>query len=101
MKEHTTISLRLRPAEREALDALKSYLGEKVATKALLHVIRLYPSQHRALQAALDELAQANSDRDRLLEAVVDAEQARAGLIDAAAEIAGKLSEADHANPEN
>ena len=53
MKNRTGISLRLTPDEREALEALKSYLGENTATRALLHVIRLYPSQHRALQATL------------------------------------------------
>ena len=91
MKEHTTLSLRLRPAEREALDALKSYLSEPVATKALLHVIRLYPPQHQALQAALDEMEQAKADRDRLLQAVAAAEQGRAVLIDTAAEDCRKI----------
>ena len=101
MKDHTTLSLRLRPAEREALEALKSYLNEPVATKALLHVIRVYAPQHQALQDALDELEQANTDRDRLLQAVAAAEQGRAVLIDTAAEIAGKLTENGHTNTEN
>ena len=93
--------MRLRPEEREALEALKSYLNEPVASRALLSVIRLYPPQHQALQATLDELDRAKTDRQRLLQAIADAEQARAGLIDAASEIAGKLSETDHANTEN
>ena len=101
MKDHTTLSLRLRPAEREALEVLKSYLGESVATRALMHVIRLYPGQHQALQATLNELDKARADRDRLLQAVSDAEQARAGLINTAAEIAAGFSEYDQKNPES
>lgn len=101
MKDHSTLSLRLRPAQREALEALKFYLNEPVATKALMHVIRLYPAQHQALQDALDELEQAKADRDRLLQAVAAAEQGRAVLIDTAGEIAGKLTENGHTNTEN
>ena len=101
MKDHTTLSLRLRPAEREALEALKSYLNEPVATKALMHVIRLFPSHHTALQAALLELEQAKSDRDRLLQAVAAAEQGRAVLIDTAAEIARKSTKNENKNPQN
>ena len=74
MKNRTGISLRLTPDEREALEALKSYLGENTATRALVHVIRLYPSQHRALQATLAELDKVQADRDRLLQAVAAAE---------------------------
>ena len=93
MKNRTGISLRLTPDEREALDALKSYLGENTATRALLHVIRLYPSQHRALQATLAELDKVQADRDRLLQAVAAAEQGRADLIATAAEIATDAAE--------
>ena len=101
MKEHTTLLLRLRPEEREALEALKTYLNEPVASRALLSVIRLYPPQHQPLQATLDELDRARADRQRLLQAIADAEQSRLGLINTAAEIAGELSEHDHANPED
>ena len=93
MKNRTGISLRLTPDEREALEALKSYLGENTATRALLHVIRLYPSQHRALQATLAELDKVQADRDRLLQAVAAAEQGRADLIATAAEIATDAAE--------
>ena len=93
MKNRTGISLRLTPDEREALEALKSYLGENTATRALLHVIRLYPSQHRALQATLAELDKVPADRDRLLQAVAAAEQGRADLIATAAEIATDAAE--------
>ena len=101
MKEHTTLSLRLRPEEREALEALKSYLNEPVASRALLSVIRLYPPQHQALQATLDELDRAKTDRQRLLQAIANAEQSRLGLINTAAEIAGEVSEYGQANPQD
>ena len=61
MKDRTTLSLRLTSEEREALEALKTYLNEPVATRALLTVIRLYPGQHQALQATLDELDRARA----------------------------------------
>ena len=96
MKNRTGISLRLTPDEREALEALKSYLGENTATRALLHVIRLYPSQHRALQATLAELDKVQADRDRLLQAVAAAEQGRADLIATAAEIATDAAETEY-----
>lgn len=102
MKNRTTISLRMTADERDALDALKTYLGEPVATKALLHVIRLFPGQHRALQATLAELDKTRADRDRLLRAVAAAEQGRADLITTAAEIAADAAEVAHdANPED
>ena len=99
MKNRTGISLRLTADEREAVEKLKSYLGENTATRALLHVIRLYPNQHRALQTTLNELEQARAVRDRLLQAVAAAEQGRADLITTAAEIAAEV--AHEANPED
>ena len=100
MKDRTTLSLRLRPEEREALEELKTYLNEPIASRALMTVIRLYPGQHQALQATLDELDRAKTDRHRLLQAIADAEQSRLGLINTAAEIAGEVSEYGHANPQ-
>ena len=89
MKDHTTLSLRLTADERELLEALKAYLCEPVASRALKTVIHLYPAQHQALQRTLDELDRVRADRDRLLQAIAAAEQGRLDLIHAAAEIAG------------
>ena len=89
MAERTSLSLRLTAEKRDAPGALKTYLVEPVASRAILTAIRLYPAQHQALQSTLDQLAQARADRERLLQAVADAEGARLGLVNTAAEIAG------------
>ena len=99
MKNRTGISLRLTADERETLEKLKTYLGENTATRALMHVIRLYPSQHQALQATLEQLDKVRADRDRLLRAVAAAEQGRVDLIDAAAQIAAEAAQDE--NPES
>lgn len=88
MTESTSFSLRLTTEDRESLETLKTYLVEPVASRAILIAIRLYPAQHQALQATLNELARARADRERRLQAVSDAEGARLGLINTAAEIA-------------
>ena len=98
MTERTGITLRLTAEDREALDAQKTCLGEPAASRALLHVARLYPRQHQALQDALNELAQARADRYDLLEAVSAAEQARQGLINTASRIGGKTTDAKARN---
>ena len=46
MTDRTGITLRLTPEDRDALDALKTYLREPTASRALLHITKLYPQQH-------------------------------------------------------
>ena len=98
MTDRTGITLRLRPEEREALETLKTYLGEPSASRALLHVVRLYPQQHQALQDALNELAQARADRQDLHEAVSAAEQTRLDLSNTVSRIAGRTADATTRN---
>ena len=54
--------------------------------------------QHRALQDALNELAQARADRRDLLEAVSAAQQARLDLSNMASQIAGRKADATERN---
>ena len=91
MAHRTGPTLRLTPADRDALEALQAFSNERTATRAIGIAVQHYPDTCRALENAETDRDQARRALEQILDALDKVENPQFRPLSAFSARAGKI----------